>query len=58
MRNKIKNIISNIKGKSADTYIYDQSEFNSIKWFSFDTITYEKSDPYMRRFIGKFRAIL
>jgi 8-oxo-dGTP diphosphatase len=47
-----------IKGKSADTYIYDQGEFNGIKWFNLDEIPYEKSDPYMRRFIDKLRAIL
>jgi 8-oxo-dGTP diphosphatase len=29
-----------IKGKSADTYIYDQSEFNCIKWFDFNSIPF------------------
>lgn len=40
-------------GNSKIDYTFDADEFNSIRWFHLDEIPYEKSDPHMRRFIGK-----
>jgi 8-oxo-dGTP pyrophosphatase MutT (NUDIX family) len=42
-----------LKGYHQKNYSFDSEEFNSIKWFSFDEIPYEQSDPHMRRFISK-----
>ena len=47
-----------IKGNSLDQYQFDQSEFNSIRWFSFEEIPYEKSDPHMKRFVNKLQMHL
>jgi hypothetical protein len=29
-----------------------------VRWFSFDEIPYERSDPHMRRFVAKMRSSL
>jgi ADP-ribose pyrophosphatase YjhB (NUDIX family) len=42
-----------IKGDYSQNYIFDQEEFNAIRWFTFDEIPYSKSDPHMRRFVEK-----
>ena len=44
-----------LKGNHKAKYNFDEGEFNSIKWCAFDEIPYEKSDPYMRRFIKKLQ---
>jgi 8-oxo-dGTP pyrophosphatase MutT (NUDIX family) len=36
---------------------YDEAEFNSVSWFDFSEIPYERTDPHMRRFIAKLRAV-
>ncbi len=47
-----------LKGSQNQSYQYDPSEFNSIRWFGFDEIPYEKSDPHMSRFVKKLSAML
>lgn len=47
-----------IKGDSNKIYDFDDEEFTSIKWFGFDEIPYEKSDPHMQRFINKLTTLL
>lgn len=47
-----------IKGDSTIEYTFDKDEFNGIKWFSFDEIPYENSDPHMKRCIKKLQATL
>jgi len=42
-----------LKGNHNTLYEFDKNEFNTIKWFDFDRIPYEKSDPHIRRFIKK-----
>jgi 8-oxo-dGTP pyrophosphatase MutT (NUDIX family) len=32
---------------------YDEEEFQSIRWFPFDEVPFERSDPHMRRFLSK-----
>lgn len=44
-----------LKGNSHTTYLFDKKEFNDIRWFRFDEIPYEKSDPDLRRFIEKLK---
>jgi 8-oxo-dGTP pyrophosphatase MutT (NUDIX family) len=34
---------------------YDEAEFESIRWFPFDQVPFERSDPHMRRFLSKLR---
>lgn len=40
----------------AQAISYDESEFNGVRWFDFAEVPFERSDPHMRRFIGKLRA--
>jgi 8-oxo-dGTP diphosphatase len=44
-----------LTGNHHTQYKFDKGEFNEIKWFLFDDIPYEKSDPHMSRFIKKLR---
>ncbi|MBM3611077.1 MAG: NUDIX domain-containing protein [Alphaproteobacteria bacterium] len=46
-----------LRGDSSMICEFDQDEFNTVQWFSFDEIPYEKSDPHMRRFIGKLKNL-
>ncbi len=45
-----------LKGDYNTTFVFDKDEFNTVRWFGFDEIPYEKSDPHMRRFIEKIKA--
>lgn len=38
-----------------DTYMYDEREFNDIRWFSLSDLPLEKSDPHMSRFRDKLK---
>ena len=40
-------------GKRTDAYLFDRSEFASIRWFHRDEIALERSDPHMARFLAK-----
>lgn len=44
-----------LKGDQNTLYKFDKSEFNDVRWFSFNEIPYENSDPHMRRFIDKLK---
>lgn len=44
-----------LRGDSSVIYEFDLDEFNAIRWFSFDEIPYNKSDPHMKRFIEKLK---
>jgi hypothetical protein len=39
-------------------YDYDSREFNSIQWFGFDEIPYDRADPHMQRFVNKLKGML
>ncbi|MEM1283113.1 MAG: NUDIX domain-containing protein [Chlamydiota bacterium] len=43
---------------SSHKYSYDQTEFNEIKWFSFDELPFEKTDPHLNRFCAKLSQLL
>ena len=45
-----------IRGDSSRVIEFDRSEFHSVRWFGFDEIPFERSDPHMRRFMGKLRT--
>jgi 8-oxo-dGTP diphosphatase len=47
-----------LKGNHHHTYTFDPQEFNGVRWFGFDEIPYERSDPHMRRFMNKLQAEL
>ncbi len=42
-----------IYGQENQDYAFDINEFETIRWFKFNEIPYEKSDLHMRRFLTK-----
>jgi 8-oxo-dGTP diphosphatase len=45
-------------GDSSRAIEFDRGEFRGVRWFSFDEIPFERSDPHMRRFVVKMRSSL
>jgi 8-oxo-dGTP diphosphatase len=46
-----------LRGDSSRAIEFDRGEFHGVRWFEFDEIPFERSDPQMRRFIAKLRAL-
>jgi 8-oxo-dGTP diphosphatase len=47
-----------LRGDSTGGAIeFDRGEFHGVRWFGFDEIPFERSDPHMRRFVAKLRAL-
>ena len=46
-----------LKGHHKDQYVFDEREFNSIKWFDLSNIPYDKADPHLRRFVQKLATV-
>lgn len=42
-----------LKGDRNAKLIYDQTEFNSIRWFHKDAVPLDRTDPHMERFLNK-----
>ena len=47
-----------LRGDSEQSYVYDPGEFNTIEWFSFEDIPYDRADPNMKRFIQKLERLV
>jgi 8-oxo-dGTP diphosphatase len=47
-----------LRGDSSHAIDFDRGEFHGVRWFGFDEIPFERSDPHMGRFVGKMRAML
>ena len=47
-----------LKGSENMHYTFEEREFNAIKWFSFDDIPYENSDPHLKRFMTKLKSLV
>jgi len=46
-----------LKGNCNQLYQFDSDEFNTIQWFGFEAIPFEKSDRHMRRFVNKLSTL-
>jgi 8-oxo-dGTP diphosphatase len=46
-----------LRGDSSRAIEFDRGEFHSVRWLGFDEIPFERSDPHMRRFVAKLRAL-
>ena len=44
-----------LRGDSARAIEFDRGEFHGVRWFGFDKIPFDRTDPHMRRFIEKLR---
>jgi len=47
-----------LRGESLGAIEFDRGEFHRVRWFGFDEIPFERSDPHMRRFLEKLRGLL
>lgn len=47
-----------MQGEKAKGLEPDMSEFAEVRWVDVADIPYERSDPHMRRFVTKLRAVL
>jgi 8-oxo-dGTP diphosphatase len=47
-----------LRGDSTREIEFDRGEFHGVRWFGFDEIPFERSDPHMRRFVEKLCARL
>jgi 8-oxo-dGTP diphosphatase len=45
-----------LRGNHHRNYSFDRDEFNSVKWFHFDDIDYQRADPHMERFVSKLSS--
>lgn len=46
-----------LKGDSRVNYTFDESEFYKIEWFDLKNISYEESEPHLKRFLTKFLSL-
>jgi 8-oxo-dGTP diphosphatase len=46
-----------LRGDSSRAIEFDRGEFHGVRWFGFDEVPFERSDPHMRRFVAKLRAL-
>jgi 8-oxo-dGTP pyrophosphatase MutT (NUDIX family) len=47
-----------LRGDSSRAIEFDRGEFHGVRWFGFDEIPFERSDPHLRRFVAKMRSSL
>lgn len=46
------------EGSSHAPITFDRGEFADVRWFAFDAVPWERTDPHMYRFVAKLRARL
>lgn len=46
------------RADSSRKYSYDETEFNQIKWFSFNELPFDRTDPHLARFCRKLSQLL
>jgi 8-oxo-dGTP diphosphatase len=46
-----------LRGDSSRAIEFDRGEFHGVRWFGFEEISFERSDPHMRRFVKKLRLL-
>lgn len=47
-----------LHGDASAPIEFDRGEFEQMRWFDFDEIPHERSDPQMARFIAKLKALI
>ena len=55
-KNFVNNLDAPVEFLKKDKFKFEflhKDEFNEIRWFHYDHIPYQKSDPHMKRFISK-----
>jgi 8-oxo-dGTP pyrophosphatase MutT (NUDIX family) len=44
-----------LKGKRGTSYQFDREEFEDVRWFGWEEVPFERSDPHLKRFLEKCR---
>lgn len=47
-----------LRGDSTQQLRFDEQEFHTICWFTFDALPFAKSDPHLSRFMAKLKGRL
>jgi 8-oxo-dGTP diphosphatase len=47
-----------LRGDASSSVEFDRGEFEQMRWFDFEQIPRERTDPHMTRFIAKLKAHL
>jgi ADP-ribose pyrophosphatase YjhB (NUDIX family) len=47
-----------VHARQSQPLVFDQQEFNEVRWFACNDVPFERSDPHMKRFIEKLNATL
>jgi ADP-ribose pyrophosphatase YjhB (NUDIX family) len=42
-----------VRANRHQPLIFDEQEFNAVRWFRFNEVPFERSDPHMKRFVEK-----
>ena len=45
-----------VHGSRSQALTFDDSEFNSVRWFAFDALPVGRTDPHLQRFVQKLEA--
>lgn len=45
-----------VHARRSQPLVFDQQEFHAVRWFAFNDVPLERSDPHMKRFIEKLSA--
>jgi 8-oxo-dGTP pyrophosphatase MutT (NUDIX family) len=45
-----------VRASRSQPITFDEQEFNTVRWFRFDEIPFERSDPHMKRFVEKLSS--
>lgn len=45
-----------VQGSRELAVSFDAEEFNSVSWFHYESIPFNRSDPHMKRFVSKLRS--
>jgi ADP-ribose pyrophosphatase YjhB (NUDIX family) len=45
-----------IEASREQPITFDEQEFNSVRWFRFSEVPFDRSDPHMRRFVEKLES--
>ncbi len=46
-----------VDGSRKQVLSFDEQEFNAVRWFRFNEVPFERSDPHLRRFVEKLGAV-
>lgn len=47
-----------LQGDSTQPLHFDKNEFHAVRWFAFDALPFERTDPHLARFMVKLYAHL